>query len=522
MAAIALVIAGGAAVGTVWRLTRTSETGALTKVGPEGEPRNWSVVARKVTSLPGRVHCFSMVDAGTARVVWGAPKRAHDIDVSAGTMRAAPLLPETFSVDCPQARGGMLLFTATSPAGGNEIRLSRAADGSGATTATPGFEPLWFPSGEEFLYNIDPSHVAMFSLATVGLELLGDPGVGSKPTILDKAISYDGKKVALLVGVNTAELAIAVFEGSGFQQKHTFGVPAGSTIQFGDSGDDLFVSYWRSQAESTLMAVDWRAGRARNVGRYEGLDLSRFSIAGDRAIVLGRHMSSDAWLYGDAAPLRLTSDGATFSAARSDKGALLLGRRNADGTLGIWWGGADGSSRRLTYGTSDVEPAFAPDGETWAYADYAAQCIRICSVKTGQCKVLRSDDQLPSWPRFSPDGKEVAYITQVTPSRLMVVSLQTSQTRQLGTAYQQCPPVWSGADRIWTLGGSPGRNHSIERDASTGKPTGAQMRSHEPTARSATRAAGRRTSAASPFSRGVRTRMEERSELLHVPVAELN
>src|SRR4051812_39326492 len=115
-----------------------------------GSPKNWANIAKVVAKLPGHVHCFSLVNGDTARLIWGVPRQVEDVDIDTGVRRPGRLLPEAFSQGCPDTSpdGHQLLFTGSTPAGGTEIRLSSSPDGSDANSITAGSDPVWLKNGE--------------------------------------------------------------------------------------------------------------------------------------------------------------------------------------------------------------------------------------------------------------------------------------------------------------------------------------------------------------------------------------
>ena len=96
----------------------------------------------------------------------------------------------------------------------------------------------------------------------------------------------------------------------------------------------------------------------------------------------------------------------------------------------------------------------------------------FCTIGKGTCRPLRHDELLPTWPRFSPDGEKLAYLTQVGSTQLTVVSAKDGHTLTSWDACYQCEPVWSSATTVWALEISAGHRVWFERDAMTGKKTG--------------------------------------------------
>ena len=97
----------------------------------------------------------------------------------------------------------------------------------------------------------------------------------------------------------------------------------------------------------------------------------------------------------------------------------------------------------------------------------------LCSGNfANACTMARKDGMLPTWPRFSPDGTKVAYVTQAGAQRVLVLSLADGKMRQVGAAFAQCPPVWSSTTRLWTFEGSAKHYVWNERDIERGISTG--------------------------------------------------
>ncbi len=444
---------------------------------PTGTPLDWSG-SRVIAEISGRVHCFSLLDANRARVIWGSPRRAEDVDLVTGQRRPSGIEAETYRVGCPELspNGRALLFTGESKAGASEIRLSRSGDGHGAVTLTPGSDPVWLGTADEFLYSIDDSHVATFSLATMRFAIVSDPSFGDHRAVADKAVNEGGTEIGLVLYNDRAEFVAAVLDAKTLSHPDMIPVPPGTRIQFGGASARALLTGRFGEGSATAVEFDWSADALLNLGRYSGgYDVRWVRERGPRRVALVRRGAEDVWLYDDSARRRLTSDGQNFAASISRTGELLLTKLGADGNYRVWLQAPDASLVRLTSGSRDLSPTFGADGRSWAYADYASHNIMLCASARENCRVLLKDELLPMSPTLSPDGRSLVYITQLNTPRLTVVSTQDGHVTAEWGAYFNCPPLWSSSTTLWSVESVDGRYAWIERNTSSSEKTGKQV-----------------------------------------------
>jgi len=468
-----------AAIGTYrWR-SRASLPPAspgLQRLVSTGQPADWTSGASTIAAIPGVVDCLSILDRRTIRIVSGNPRRADDIDLESGRRRPSSLIPETYASGCPQTSptGGGLLFTGRTSAGGSEIRLSGKQDGSESTSITPGAKPVWLRNGQEFLYDVDGSHAAVFSLPTMGFVLLSDTGLEGRQMIVAKAASAEVDALALLLVDQRAQSVLTIYEGRTFDRRGTYMISPSYSLAF-DGPNNLLVPDNRSATNSSLTVLNWRTAATRYAGRLSGFEITDAKALGRDLIILAVRRSKDVWLHTDQGATRLTTDGQNFGAAISPTGDLLVSKRSEDGAFQLWLQKKDGKGRRVTSGPDDVTPDFSRDGRFWTYVAYREKNIVLCEAATEKCRALQGDEMLPAWPRFSPDGSAIAYVTQLRTPRLSIVSLRDGQVREVGPAHPHCPPVWSSPTTVWGFEGGPDRYRWIERDTRSGTATGGQI-----------------------------------------------
>jgi hypothetical protein len=330
------------------------------------------------------------------------------------------------------------------------------------------------------------------------------------------AVGKGGRALALLLYGDDSTFVLDVYSGRSFENQKVFSTPRARRVQFGEHDDEILMPSSVSGPNTTLAAIDWRNETLVELGGYAGFDLVAARFGDKTKTFLGRRILSDAWMIEGSHRTRLTSDGQLNSAARSPSGDLLLGKREK-GRSTIWWQGRDGTSRKLTNGEADITPAFAPDGRSWAYADYAQKSIIICLVGGGTCRVLRNDQLLPALPTFSPDGESLAYVTQVGSTQMTIVSAKDGHYLVSWDACSLCPPIWSSASTVWSLEILAGGYVWFERDLA-GRKTGKRYETPaEDAPTDEFHCWPKLPSTNSPFSRSVRVEREETSLLLGLP-----
>jgi Tol biopolymer transport system component/serine/threonine protein kinase len=136
-------------------------------------------------------------------------------------------------------------------------------------------------------------------------------------------------------------------------------------------------------------------------------------------------------------------DGLTLDPALSPDGKLLAyaSDRSGEGSLDIWIQQmAGGEPLRLTKGPADdSQPCFSPDGSTIAFrSERAGGGLYLIPTLGGEPRLFAERGR---WPRFSPDGRRIAYI--VGPS-IWIVSPDGGTPREIRTqGAVQSPPIWS-------------------------------------------------------------------------------
>jgi serine/threonine protein kinase len=436
--------------------------------------------ARRVAAFDGRVHCVSLLPGGhSVRVIVGDPQQAWDVDVDTGARVAAPLRPETYAFGCPavSSDGRDLLYETIDQTGGHEISHSRSPDGEGGRVITKGRFPIWIPGSQDFVFDLDLTHAAVFSIPVMNSSLVSDDLNGQR-RLVEKAVSFRGDYLALRYLDDRGENLLAVHALPTLELQTTLSLNSSArNLHFDRRTDQAEVSVDGTQGNSLLALVDWRAGMARYHASLPAWDL-RDSMTDERGDVLfvSRKLFNDLWEdpTPGAPPRRLTTDGTNDNAAISPStGRLLVQKRRSNGEYVVMLFERGASSPRLTTGGPlDVMPSFSEANGDWFFVRDRQRIVR-CD-KQLSCAELHVDQQLPAWPIASPNGENVAYLTWLKTPRLKVLALKTGSVRDLGAALTDCAPAWSDKDHVWTVQASERGRDWIEIDVRTGDRTGRQ------------------------------------------------
>jgi hypothetical protein len=468
--AAATACAAALSSGHLWRRASAiseAPTSSLAPTKVRGDAVDLSKTMKVVASFHGTVHCLSwLVPDRTLRVVVGTPRRALVLDVESGMAKAADLPEATFAIGCPQRSAqGDLLYERLDDSGRHEIVLATAEGGDAKAKAmTTGSEPVWLPSGREFVYTADDTHAAVFSIPVMTTSIL--PGATEGGMLVEKVVAPDGRLLALryIDGGFRRRVVLHDLPSLAIHESTLFDESA-IDLTFGSNDDLLFTI---ASARGRLLAgLDRRSGVAVRLGGVPGRDLRLPQPGNERLAVVSTLLESDVWRHdGAKRTARLTTDGRSYYPDLSSRGDLVVQHDDLALTYSIWLIPAGGPARAVTSGPQDWTPRFLPDGSGWLYVDGSRKMIRKCSLD-GACEDVLGTEETPFFPVASPDQGHVAFITVLGRNRLKV-SDGRGAIRDLGPARPNCSPHWSSPTRVWALQGTDQAPAWTEYDVTTG------------------------------------------------------
>jgi Tol biopolymer transport system component len=478
----ATLVWGGVAVATLglsalfasrmWQRAQASSSGvaAIGEIKSVGTPRDWSVGAKTVATFGERVHCFDVLPSGEkARAIWGSPRRAEDIDLATGARSPSSIAAETYQAGCPalSPNGTSLLYARISTSSSPEI-VRAGADGANAIAITSGSEPHWLPNGDEFVFQVDDAHAALFSIPTMKYSLVANTAVDHWRRLHLMTTSEKGDALAIVYQANELEQLLEIHSLPDLALVATWRLP--STVRgLTYFGGRLTLS---NAAGPVLEQLDLLTGQSERVARLSNGTIQSVSqLPNGHRLLLSRSIRDDVWMFAPGeAPRSLTSDGMSFAPTWSSRGGVLFERELPDGKYAIFAIDEQGRTEQVTNGPFDGDPSFADGSNRWVYADYHRKAIVTC-VKRTCSDLLRGDDLLDS-PVMAPDEKHVAFVSLAGIPHVRVVDATGRLTRDLGPTATECAPVWTSASSLWAFSGAGALREWREFDVTSGTRTG--------------------------------------------------
>jgi hypothetical protein len=435
-----------------------------------GVAQDWTKTTKVVASFEGRVHCLAWrVPDRVLEVVVGAPRRAFDVDVSGGQVTPSTLPERAISVGCPQrSKRGELLFESFDEVGRGQIMLARSpSDVTDAKVVTLGSEPLWLPSGDEFIYTVDDAHAGLFSLPVMTTSIVTE-APEDQGLLVGKSVSGSGRSFALRYFNLNQKRHVVLHELPSLAVSHrTIFDELVMDVAFVGGSDRLAFST-SSPTGDVLAQVDLHSDEGLRLGGIPGRDVAKVLPGDGRWAFAAIRATSDVWRVEDGVrTTRLTSDGQSYNPDLSLHGALVVEHRTLDGHSRIRLYPPGGEPRDVSPGSKDVTPSFLPDGSGWLYVDGERRTIRECDL-SGDCRDVARPGDFPLSPVSSANGDRIAYITAVDRELLKVID-RDGKVRELGPARSVCRPYWTTDNHLWVVQGTDASPLWSELDSETGE-----------------------------------------------------
>ncbi len=414
-------------------------------VVPTGEPEDWTEQSRVLADVPGRVACMvALPDGESLRFVWGHPKRAEDVNIRTGKRMPSPLVPEAFAEGCPDTtRDGRVVFSGYTTDGNPFAFVSDHPDGRAATPVVaidpPSIlsDPVWFPDGDRFQYEIDTTHTGIYSVSAKRTTVL--PGTDDAHITTFGGVTA-GRTVLLPVAYDLST-EVQLFSSPFVAPAVKFRVPFFVMHVESSDGRLFCMADTLRYADSPLIVVDAITKRGGNVAGIRGQAV-REAIIVNGVLVFTSLKATEALVVKGHPDVVISSGlqlatrcGRELLAIRVRKDVRSIVRLDENGKeLGVLRVDGDPSS-----------PQCAPDGRTYYYLLNQSE-LRRC--EEGTCSTVARDVFAYS---LSPDGSRVAVLTTKDPPLALIVkdSRGVDPIQVLANRENPCLPAWETNDLLW-------------------------------------------------------------------------
>jgi Tol biopolymer transport system component len=196
-------------------------------------------------------------------------------------------------------------------------------------------------------------------------------------------------------------------------------LPGGEGAHYTVSGNGLlaYVAGRSDFDDRTLVWVD-RTGKTEPVNApARSYEIPQVSPDGLQVAFMTSGATFDVWVYNFArgSATKLTSEGSNQFPIWSPDGKRLTYRATRAGTRNIFWRMADGSATevRLTTGEESHAPgSWSPNGQVLLFTDAkVGRDILALSLRDRKVQPFLQTRSSEAAPRFSPDGRWVAYVS---------------------------------------------------------------------------------------------------------------
>ena len=316
--------------------------------------------------------------------------------------------------------------------------------------------PQFLPNGKTLLFTVDTSdgfRPALLSMEMGEYRIVEELGTGRGARYLDSGhivLAAEGQLLAARFDLDRLEVAsrpVPVHDGI-----HTAPDSGLAYFTTSEEGDLLYLSAGVQSRDRRLVLVD-RSGNARALFEERGdFRTVRFSPDGEKIAVTrsnSERRNLDVWIYDVTTGRRdrLTTAGARQAIWSPDGTRVAFtGGRGGAGSFLVKRVGGDVEEELVATGGHSFLGSWAPDGSALAYFEMHPET-------QGDLWVLNLDGATDPWlatefseitPRFSPDGRWLAYASEETGGyEIYVRPYPEPGARALISTDGGVDPVWS-------------------------------------------------------------------------------
>ena len=478
--AAALLVAALAVVGQRVKIARRSTVQPVSTrvdplmIVPTGEPDDWSDKSTVLTEVPERIHCVvPLPDGRTVRFVWGHPPHAEDVDIRTGKRTNSTLVPDAYAEGCPDLSpdGKRLVYTGHTSDDRAYAFVSSHPDGSDGVPEVPiaeptmNSDPVWLPDSDTFTYDIDGSHVGVFSLATKRSDVV-------PPTDAPIFTTYHavfGDRVVVTSTLDSAATDIGEFSLPRLKQIVHFQLPMPALDVKAVSANEFYCSAMKGD-HWVIVQTDPLKNRSRFVGEVPGQSLRMSVFVEGGVVILSSARRESLILRSGTTDARLPIGDDIGWASRCGDRIIATEVKNAL-LRTVWLDSKGRVGDSFPNGDRTMTPTCSSDGALIFLSTIGPNSgVRRCD-RAGCRQIFEGDS---GWLALSPDDSRLAFLVSDNRGHVIrwIAADGLGGGREIVGVDTACAPAWANDRDLWVALRKGRRVIWTEFDADSAAPTG--------------------------------------------------
>jgi serine/threonine protein kinase len=410
--------------------------------------------SRVVATFDDAVSCMSFLARDQKLRVVQGQGLVEDVELSSGRRQTWRTAAEVTVSGCPQwsSDGRRLLYEKPDPSGAMQV-WSADEHGQNGSRLVAGSAPIWV-GRDEFAFNIDASHVAIFSTATMETRLLPDPASDLKKDVARKSIGVNGQQLLVKYLAVNGSWLVARYALPNLRILASVNLPMSTDAVGTGSDDSLLVVNSVATGSDLVRVAGTQYDEVRLLGQMDR-EIADLTMVGTNLLALStRKVTTEIEVSRDGeSERRVQIAGWIMNPALGPGGRVLANAIREGRYIVVSLDAASGEVIPITSGPTDMRPVFTADGSGFIYTDLQQQSLVRCSLDGSRCRRVRNDLGEPASAVEGPQGDRFALLTFQGVSRVWVQS-GSSAPGDLGPARVECTPIWEDAKSLWVLRGS--------------------------------------------------------------------
>ncbi len=456
------------------RPSRFDESSLPHVLSPRGTTADWSARANVLATVSGKIQCMELLpDRKTLRFVWGIPRRAEDLDTQTGRRSPSDLVPAAYAEGCPSVApdGSKLVFAGHDRDQRPAAFVSTRLDGANAVpvvaTGEPSLstDPVWFPDADSFLYAVDLSHSAMYSMKDRSSVVI------PSDTHLAQSTDYSvvGSAVAVLKQVGDGSSDVSLLRLPHLDERLHIKVPT-FLSEAATPDDRHYYMVVNRETSPRFVVLDAARLTLANLGTIPGKGI-RYPVFTPQglafAAIANRFTIRETSTTGAAREWE-APDGLTTVSACGDR---WIGTQIGEYVGLVWLDRSGKLLGRVAFGRAGRIPRCSVDGRTVYFVELSPHPVLV-RCEDGQCREIYG--AFVNGFDLSPDGQRIVFLA-VGDDGLSVRWVRADgqgAVHDIASTQVACTPEWSSSTSIWF---STRRGADLvwrEVSADTGRSTG--------------------------------------------------